>query len=445
MENSVSRAILLVLIMCIAVTATACDGGAFGNIGQSDNPNREYYTGITGLQMRFSNPSDPPSKMYYYAQGAQPGDHDFSVAVDLHNIGASYTRGGLYVSGYDPYLVHIDGIDVPRLNQGWGDCDLDFGVGNIQGASFWEMLSATVNCEGVGTGAHYEGPDSFGFHSDSLGDSLGPVLDKIGVSRDVLDDISISYENRGGSNFVDFSFADDFAFDALNHGKGLLMMLKGLSFDRYNGKEFILAPDDPNYPGGEMDTFVFEGELKRWMKGVDKRDLTFMVTSCYLYSTHASPMVCIDPAPMSEGRKVCHPREITFNGGNGAPVAITRVEQENTRRSIYFDIHVENLGNGDVIDMGKIEKCSPYYPADLSSRYKDKVYLIDVRIGGQHLECSPDRIDGVKLIPGQGGYVRCRYDLEYVTAKSAYETPLVIELGYGYSETMIRRTMVKRV
>jgi hypothetical protein len=74
----------------------------------------------------------------------------------------------------------------------------------------------------------------------------------------------------------------------------------------------------------------------------------------------------------------------------------------------------------------------------------NKVYVLDARIGDQHLDCTPNRGDGIRLVNGQGN-VRCEYDLEYLTAKSAYETPLIVELGYGYSTTMTRRVTFKRV
>ncbi|MFP4118635.1 MAG: hypothetical protein ACLFTH_01115 [Candidatus Woesearchaeota archaeon] len=440
MAKRATRAVLTLLLIVVLISLTGCTGGRFGT-GTDDNPDKEYYKGSEGVRMQFSNPTDPPNRMYYYSDNGRPEDHEFGISVDLHNVGASYTRGGLYVSGYDPYLVHIEGIDIPRMDQGWGDCDFDFDIGGIASGNFWENVAATVNCQGVSTGGYFEGPESWGFRAESL----GPLVEKLGLETDILDDVGLSYDKKRQGGDLSFNLGDDFNFDAFNHGKGLILMLSGLSFDRYNGKEFMLAPDNPSYPGGERETFVFNGKLDHWTKGVDKRDVTFMVTNCYLYSTYASPMVCIDPAPMSEGRKVCSPREITYNGGNGAPVAITRIEQENTRRSVYFDIYIKNIGSGTVFDMGQIEKCSPYYPGDLSTRYKDKVYLIDVRIGGQHLECNPDKFEGVRLVSGKEGHVRCRYDLEYVTSKSAYETPLVVEVGYGYSNTMNARTTVKRV
>ncbi|MGM5479930.1 MAG: hypothetical protein ACQESC_00550 [Nanobdellota archaeon] len=441
MSMKTVRIVSVMMVFTLLIALTGCSmGGKFGS-NSNDDPNKEYYRGSEGVRMTFANPSDPPSKMYYYSRGAQPGDHDFAVAVDLHNIGGSYTRGGVYISGYDPYLIHIEDINIPKLDQGWGDCTIDFNMGGIDSDSFLDTVSSVVSCEGVGTDAYFEGDGRFGMSADSL----GPLAELLGIEAEVLDNIGFDYNQMGDQANFGFSVDDDLDFNLFNHGRGLLMMLSGISFDRYNGKEFYLRPDDPDYPGGEMETLVFNGELQEWTKGVDKRTMRFMVTNCYLYSTYASPMVCIDPAPMSEGRKVCRPREVTFNGGNGAPVAITRIEQENTRQSVFFDIHIDNIGAGTVFDMGQIERCSPYYPADLSTRYKDKVYVIDVRIGDQSLSCTPDRFDGVKLIPGQGGRVRCRYDLEYVTAKSAYETPLVVELGYGYSQTMTRQTTVKRV
>jgi len=162
-------------------------------------------------------------------------------------------------------------------------------------------------------------------------------------------------------------------------------------------------------------------------------------------------MVCIDPDPNSDVRKVCTPKSKTWSGGNGAPVAITSIEQENTPRKIIFRINVKNIGRGTVYDPGKLEKCSPYYPGRVTPEDLNIVYLGDVRIGQTGLRtsahggmsCYPEVI---RLDPNtKSGSVTCTYPIEFTQLKSAYETPLVVELWYGYSETEKRNIAVKRV
>ena len=436
------KILVMALLVAMILSLAACDMPFSPYANKNNNPNKDYYEGNQGVVMQFSDPGNPPSQMYYYGD-ADPDDNKFNIFVDVHNIGSSKTRGGLYVSGYDPNMIRIDEIDIPRLNGGWGDCTMDFGFNGNGGGSndlnFWEMFMGDIGCSDTGFNAYTQGQDDWGFGIDSLGQLLGDD------GNEWWNQIGFSFENINGNPSVGFNIDDNFNLDYLNHGNGMLLMMSGLSFERYNGKEYILYADNYNFPGGEQTTIAFNGEIREWPKGLDRteRPMPFLITNCYLYTTYAAPQVCIDPAPMDQGRKVCTPQEITYNGGNGAPVALSVITQENTRKRIYFDLTIQNVGGGQVFDMGYMERCSPYYPGRLSSMQMDKVYILDARIGNQHLRCTPDRGDGVRLVNGRG-QVKCYYDLEYQTAKSAYETPLIVEFAYGYAENMERRMMIKR-
>ncbi len=391
--------------------------------------------------MRFSDTANPPPYMYYYSD-MDPEDNQFNIFVDLHNIGSSWSRGGIYVSGYDPSMIRINEIDIPSGNGAWSDCTMDFGYtdgsGGLDSNNFWDLFGATVGCSQEGVSAYTQGADNWGAAINSLGQLFGDT-------NEWWSDIGVSYDNSYGDPYVGLNFGDNFNFDFLNRGKGFLMMLSAVNFERYNGEEYVLHPDDYDYPGGEVTMIPFTGEIYNWPRGLDRTDhpVSFLVTNCFLYTTYAAPQVCIDPAPLDAGRKVCTPRAITFNGGNGAPVAVTTISQENTRQRIYFTINIANVGPGDIFDMGYMERCSPYYPGRLSTMHINKVYIIDARIGNEHLQCTPDRGEGVRLVNDRGQF-RCYYDLKYETAKSGYETPLIIELGYGYGETMMAKTTIKR-
>lgn len=418
---------------------SACSSTAPWGGRRNPNQNTNYFVGNEGVRMTITDPSSPPPRMYYYGD-AFPDDNGFLISVDVHNVGASWTRGGVYVSGYDPSMIRIDEIDIPRLGGGWQDCVIDFGiVGGAQTGNFWDNFVGQVGCSNQGLRAYSQGGGNFGFMIDSIGKVLG------GTGDEWWYNVGFTYDNQFGNPNVGFRIDDNFNLDFLNRGQGLLVLLSGLSFQRYNGQEYILAPDDYNFPGGEFETIVFNGNVYSWPQGLDRteRPVPFLITNCYAYTTYAAPQVCIDPAPYDQGVKVCVPRQITFNGGNGAPVAVTSISQENTRQSIYFTINIQNVGNGQIFDMGYLERCSPYFPGRLSQQHLDRVYLIDARIGTQHLTCTPDRGDGVRLVNGRG-QVQCKYQMEYQTAKSAYETPLIIELGYGYAANMQRSMSIKR-
>jgi hypothetical protein len=437
------KLVLFSLLVLISVVLSACAGQSTGffNWRNSENSNNawaRYFEGTEGVNMRFSDLQAPPPRMFYDST-ADPDDNAFIISIDVQNVGSAWSRGGLYVSGYDPSMIRIDDIDIPKLSGGWGDCVIDFGV--VGGAAgFFNAVIGNVGCSETGVNIYNNGQDDWGFAINSLGQLFG--------NEDaVWSDVAFSFDQQGNNPQFQLSIDDNFNLDALNRGQGMLILLSGLDFARFNGKEYYLAPDDYNFPGGEQDTIIFEGQVRNWPRGLDATDraVPFLVTNCFAYATYAAPQVCIDPSPFDQSiNKVCRPREITFNGGNGAPVAVTSVEQENSRNSIFFTINIANLDNGRVYDMGYLEQCSPYYPGRVSPQALNKVYILDARIGNTPLFCTPDRGDGVRLVNGRGQFT-CKYNLEYQTANSAYETPLIIELGYGYSQTIQRSMTIKRV
>ena len=146
-----------------------------------------------------------------------------------------------------------------------------------------------------------------------------------------------------------------------------------------------------------------------------------------------------------QDRKVCTPRHFTGTKGQGAPVAVTLIEQENTPRQAVFRIHVKNVGGGQVYDPGKLEMCSPYFPGRVTNQDLNVIYIGDIRVSGdlQRLRCTPNNF--LRLNPQtQEGIITCMYDIPFSGLRSAYRTPLVVELWYGYSKTMQRRVLIKR-
>lgn len=433
--------ILLAFLLISVLVLTACSNMPFSRTNSQNMNNRNYYTGTDGVVMRFSDVTAPPSRMYYF-DGYSPEDNQFQVMVDVHNIGSSWTKGALFVSGYDPYMIRIEHIDIGRAST-WSDCFTDVTSGLFN--------SFRVDCNG----AFFEaGSNGFRFDIDSVGD----LASSLGLSADLIPDftrnLGISATSSDGSTEFGFNMDGIVEADYYNTGMTILLASSALSLTRFNGLNYkglsagpgLLAPDTLNYPGGEVGLVAFNAEIVNWPEGLDQtsKPISFLVTNCFFYTTIATPQVCIDPAPFDQGIKVCQPRRTTFNGGNGAPVAVTSIEQENTPRKVFFEINIANVGGGTVMDFGAMELCSPYNPSRLTSQHLNKVHIVDVRLGGQHLRCTPDRNTPIRLINGKGT-VRCEYNMEYATAKSAYETPLIVELGYGYSTTMRRTSTIKRV
>lgn len=414
---------LIVVVLLLLLTGCSRFGGQNNNQYQ-DPRYAKYFEGYDGVQMSFDQ---LPTQLYYYSNAVGSAANDFPFGIQVWNKGSSYSRGAVFVSGYDPTLIKID--EIPISTSYPGACSLRLGDYSLN------QFGMTMQCG-----------DNFAWSGHN-----GNWLDSIRVrglkwfDSKILNQLSVDYQNFGDSYKLTFGYDDNFLnVEKYNHGLMLIGLLAGLDFSKFLGKEFLLAANAYDYPGGEQQYTDFNAHLVNWPQGADFIPQHFLATSCYLYTTFAAPMVCIDPAPYSQTRKVCSPNTITYGKGQGAPVAITRVTQESTPRTAVFHFEIQNKGGGTVFDPGMIEKCSPYYPGGAKSSDKDMVWIGSVRIGTQEIRdrCTPSNV--VRLQNGKGEFT-CSYPIEYADLNSAYQTPIVIELWYGYSNVIDRLVNVKRV
>lgn len=430
MKNTTIIKLTLSVLLLLVLLMSSCSKG----YQPVHNPELEqYYNGNEGIRM-WIDPGAPPPRQFYYSNADQEYNA-FSIDVEIHNVGASFTRGGLYISGYDPSLIYVEGMNIPRDgNHWWQNCRVSFD-------SFQEAIGGMVGCNFGGNGA------SFGWDGQGNWNTNIQNLFQL-VGLDKWPEVSFSYDTitqRTSFGFDLFGLMGDGVLEGYN-GLTLLSILAPLQFDRFNGKEFELLPDNHIFPGGESTIVSFPAYVTNaWPPGLDATSVSFLITSCYVYSTYATPVVCIDPQPYSMNKKACRPGVVELKGSQGAPVAVTRVTQESGPTTIIFTIEITNVGDGDIIYPGDLELCSPYYPGRLGLQSLDTIIVGDIRMSGSplRLQCSPSN-NMVKLRDGKG-QITCIYPIEYGTAKSAYKAPLIIELWYGYSETQMRNMYIKRV
>ncbi len=223
--------------------------------------------------------------------------------------------------------------------------------------------------------------------------------------------------------------------------------------------EFILylpAASSVN-PLGGVDTAEFDGKIVADNILIDSYNPTILVTACYPYFTKSTPTVCIDPEPFdSRQEKVCAIGSQTVPA-QGAPVAVTRIDQEAAAGKIQFKISIKNVGDGDVIwneSIGRLDSlldaCNPNEGGKLDRKHFDRVQLEKVKIGNKNLfadgKCAPFA-DGtnniVRLFNGEG-FIICTYDVPN-TIQSAYTTPIDIELRYAYRSTISKPIQIKKL
>ena len=257
--------------------------------------------------------------------------------------------------------------------------------------------------------------------------------------------------------------------------KNIITMQKGYKdYKDFLDNDVYLPAASPLNPRGGLSTVEFKGTINANNIIVNKYEPTILVTACYPYFTTATPTVCIDPFPFdTRQEKVCNigSQNVELQG---APIAVTKIDEEASSGKIRFKITIENVGKGDVIWSNQesnlralIYRCSPAgdqpKPAvddskKILSRILDredfdKVQLDEVSIAGIDLlkdkkTCTPfadDKSNIVRLFDGKG-FVICTLDTSSIKDfQSAFTTPISIKLRYVYRSTISKKISIQKI
>lgn len=160
--------------------------------------------------------------------------------------------------------------------------------------------------------------------------------------------------------------------------------------------------------------------------------------ACYPYKTFLSAQVCLDA--QKEGRKACTPKILNFQNGQGAPVAITKVEPrmlpegDGVRPVVVMSI--ANVGGGRIVTADQVFNiCS----GAKTEGIKNEI-LVSASLAGEVMECRPEK---VPFDVGKDVQVMCTG--RSVVKDSSFETVLTAELSYGYVSTLTRQISVNRL
>ena len=183
---------------------------------------------------------------------------------------------------------------------------------------------------------------------------------------------------------------------------------------------------------------VFEADVHDLPSGTPSYKTPIIIDATYKYKTIASPIICVDPNPSITEIKerVCEVGQygsVSLKGSQGAPVAVTRVEEDVTSNYILFRIYVDNVGGGRVIP--KDGSHGPQWNPNKGYDWDElnKVYINRVTVGNTDVDsCSPDVGSNIDVEKGRG-YILCRFQ---ATGDGVYKSPLNIELEYGYQSSI---------
>lgn len=156
---------------------------------------------------------------------------------------------------------------------------------------------------------------------------------------------------------------------------------------------------------------------------------------CYDYITEGVTSVCVDPDPTNNKDDVCSARISQLSGGQGAPVAITKVEAKPSIGVNYFLITISNMDKtGQIIKSSKVSTCT-----DLDYDEVDVVDIASATLGTRSMTCEPSTI---RLVNGVGA-TTC--EVSGLGNGNAYTTSMVLNLRYGVKTSISKSLNIRRM
>jgi hypothetical protein len=136
-------------------------------------------------------------------------------------------------------------------------------------------------------------------------------------------------------------------------------------------------------------------------------------------------------------------KDVALGGGQGAPVAVTKIEEEVLRDRVLFKIYVQNVGGGDTIwNQVPLNDC---LKSGLGLDAFNKV-IIQADMGGAPsvpLTCNPNP---VRLTNNQG-FTLCSIGLSQLgvtDATQAFTALLNIKLSYNYRNSIQKPVEIRK-
>ncbi len=175
---------------------------------------------------------------------------------------------------------------------------------------------------------------------------------------------------------------------------------------------------------------------------------TLTFTSCYFYQTEAAPSVCIVPNPRElSPNSPCQPGTINLQS-QGAPVAVTKIEQEIMEGFTRFIATIEHVGRGRVIspETDSYDSC----PTELSYEDIDRVEVEMSIPGAQPPECTRD---GEVMLDNGVGKISCEFQISpdsfdaYTGRADAtpFTQQLTVNVNYHYKQSVRQSIKVDKL
>lgn len=283
--------------------------------------------------------------------------------------------------------------------------------------------------------------------------------------------IVLRIRNNGAFSITDQSQG----INELNGLKGLLTIgtekdyVKSTTFqsgerifngDKDNEIYFFVDGKTQINPQGDELIVPIVGKTGKLDPQSERRISTITANLCYPYKTVLSTTLCLDPdiAGLNTGKKVCSVKDIDFNSGQGAPIAITRIESqmlfdESTNKiRPQFVIYIENKGKGTPVDVSSyLGMCrnTDYIKDTWNVAYLNAYTSGSMDNNQNKLECSPspsslEKGTGYVRFIDNKNFVKCTFKEGIDKNVDAFLSPLRIEITYGYVQTVATNFAIQK-
>ena len=210
------------------------------------------------------------------------------------------------------------------------------------------------------------------------------------------------------------------------------------------GKFSLKGKDEYNPIGGINTSIRLKVQSLDLPEQLDSYSSPLVFQSCYAYSTAASVPVCVDPDIRdSVKNKACKSGTVSLSGGQGAPVAVTKVESamvplpEGNKVQPMFAVFVQNLGYGQVVQSKDVEAACKAGGESLLP-FAD----VTVELQSKKLDCKPVP---VRIEAGTETKFVCKSPDLYDMSTGTFSSVLTVELNYGYVNTAVFPVTVTRL
>lgn len=187
---------------------------------------------------------------------------------------------------------------------------------------------------------------------------------------------------------------------------------------------------------------------------------TVVASLCYPYNAILDATVCIDTdvSNLRPGKKACKAQDLVFSNGQGAPVAITKIEvnmlpsQLSEQAPEYkkivpqFLIYIENKGQGTAI---KNDAVKDFCTKGGTSHKNINTIYIKASLPNEELDCTSKEKDtnekiAIAKLKDKKDVVRCTSKNGIDAKLDPYFSPLKVELTYGYTQSILSNYFIQK-